>query len=77
MLRDTGDRQLTSSEYEVATRRKALALTQKSYEAGRSSKYEVLSEAIKVLNAELSLAGAQQNQLLARSQFYKALGGGF
>ncbi len=77
VLRDATDRQVVSSKYEVATRRKSLTLTEKSYEVGRSSKFEVLSEAIKVLNAELALADAQQTQLIARSQFYKALGGGF
>lgn len=77
LLRETSDRQFASSEAEVATRKKSLALTQKSYDAGRSSKFEVLSESIKVLNAELSLADARQNQLNARSQYFKALGGGF
>jgi outer membrane protein TolC len=37
----------------------------------------VLAESIKVLNAELALADARQNQLASRSQYYKALGGGF
>jgi multidrug efflux system outer membrane protein len=77
VLRETSDSQVASSENEVATRKKSLALMQKSYDAGRSSKFEVLSESIKVLNAELSLADARQNQLAARSQYYKALGGGF
>ncbi|MDD2742003.1 MAG: efflux transporter outer membrane subunit [Rhodocyclaceae bacterium] len=77
VLRDTSDSQVASSETEVATRKKSLALTQKSYDAGRSSKFEVLGESIKVLNAELALADARQNQLIARSRFYKALGGGF
>ena len=77
VLRDTSDSQVASSETEVATRKKSLALTQKSYDAGRSSKFEVLGESIKVLNAELTLADARQNQLIARSRFYKALGGGF
>lgn len=76
-LRETSDSQVASSEEEVATRKKSLALTQKSYDAGRSSKFEVLSESIKVLNAQLALADARQNQLLARSQYFKALGGGF
>jgi len=61
----------------VATRKKSLVLMQKSYDVGRSSKFEVLSESIKVLNAELLLADARQNQLVARSQYFKALGGGF
>lgn len=77
ILRNTSDSQVASSEAEVATRKQSLILTQKSYDAGRSSKFEVLSESIKVLNAQLSLADARQNQLLARSQYYKALGGGF
>lgn len=77
VLRDTSDSQVVSSEAEVATRKKSLALTQKSYDAGRSSKFEVLSESIKVLNAQLALADARQTQLTARSQYYKALGGGF
>ena len=77
MLADTSDSQFASSSAEVATRKKSLVLMQKSYDAGRSSKFEVLSESIKVLNAELSLADARQNQLVARSQYFKALGGGF
>ena len=77
VLRDASDSQVLSSEAEVATRKKSLALTQKSYDAGRSSKFEVLSESIKVLNAQLALADARQTQLTARSQYYKALGGGF
>jgi multidrug efflux system outer membrane protein len=77
VLRETSDRQVATSEAEVATRKQSLALTQKSYDAGRSSKFEVLGESIKVLNAELALADARQNQLQARSQYYKALGGGF
>ncbi len=77
VMREASDRQVLSSEAEVATRKRSLALTEKSYDAGRSSKFEVLSESIKVLNAELSLADARQTQLAARSQYYKALGGGF
>lgn len=77
VLREASDRQVAASEAEVATRKQSLVLTQKSYDAGRSSKFEVLGESIKVLNAELALADARQNQLLARSQYYKALGGGF
>ena len=77
MLADTSDSQFASSSAEVATRKKSLVLMQKSYDVGRSSKFEVLSESIKVLNAELSLADARQNQLIARSQYFKALGGGF
>jgi multidrug efflux system outer membrane protein len=77
VLREMSDSQAASSEVEVATRKKSLVLVKKSYDAGRSSKFEVLAESIRVLNAELSLADARQNQLAARSLYYKALGGGF
>jgi multidrug efflux system outer membrane protein len=75
--RDAADRQVASSQSEVATRKKSLALTEKSYDAGRSSKFEVLSESIKVLNAQLRLIDAVQAQYIARAQYYKAVGGGF
>lgn len=75
--REAADQQVIASESEVATRKKSLALTEKSYDAGRSSKFEVLSETIKVLNAQLTLVAARQGQYIARSQYYKALGGGF
>jgi outer membrane protein, multidrug efflux system len=77
MLRERGDAQYQASANEVAIRKQSLVLAEKSYDAGRSSKFEVLSEMIKVLNAQLALADARQNQFLARSQTYKALGGGF
>jgi multidrug efflux system outer membrane protein len=75
--RDAADLQVVSSQSEVATRKKSLALTERSYDAGRSSKFEVLSETIKVLNAQLTLIDAAQLQYIARSQYYKAVGGGF
>jgi outer membrane protein, multidrug efflux system len=77
IMREAGDKQIVSSDIEVQTRRTALSLTQKSYEVGRSSKFEVLAESIKVLNAELTLEDAKYAQLVSRSQYYKALGGGF
>ena len=77
ILIDTGDQQARASAEEVDARRQALVLDEKSYEAGRTSKYEVLSQTIEVLNAELTLADAQLAQLLARSRYYKAMGGGF
>lgn len=76
-MREASDRQFSTTETEVALRKKSLALTEKSYAAGQSTKFEVLSETIKVLNAQLSLADARQNQFISRSQVYKALGGGF
>lgn len=75
--RDASDRQFTATETEVGLRKKSLELTERSFVAGRSTKFEVLSETSKVLNAQLSLADARQNQFISRSQIYKALGGGF
>ena len=77
VLIDTGDQQARATAEEVDARRQALALDEKSYEVGRTSKYEVLSQTIEVLNAELTLSDAQLAQRLARSRYYKAMGGGF
>lgn len=77
ILRESSDQQYVSLQTELDTRRKSLALAEKSYEAGRSSKFEVLSEMIKVLNAQVAMTDARQNQFVARAQVYKALGGGF
>jgi outer membrane protein, multidrug efflux system len=74
---DTSDRQVKSSEEEVGVRRRSQALSERSYAAGRSTKFEVLAETMKVLNAEMQLADARYNQLSARSRYYKAVGGGF
>ncbi|HKO88696.1 MAG TPA: efflux transporter outer membrane subunit [Burkholderiales bacterium] len=74
---DNSDRQVKSFEDEVVARRKSLALNQKSYDAGRTSKYEVLDETIKALNTDLLLVDARLNQLIARCRYYKALGGGY
>jgi multidrug efflux system outer membrane protein len=77
VLLDTTDRQVKSTEDEIAIRKRSVVLAEKSYDAGRTSKFEVLSEVIKVLNSQLLLADAKYNQLAARSQYFKALGGGF
>jgi multidrug efflux system outer membrane protein len=77
VLLDTTDRQVKSTEDEIAIRKRSVVLAEKSYDAGRTSKFEVLSEVVKVLNSQLLLADAKYNQLAARSQYYKALGGGF
>ena len=74
---DASDRQFKANAQEVETRRKSLSLTQKSLDAGRSSKFEVFSETIVLLNSEISLTDARLNQLTARCQYYKALGGGY
>ena len=58
-------------------RRKSVALTEKSYEAGRSSKFEVLTEMVKLYNTQLQVVGARRDQYVSRALLYKALGGGF
>lgn len=75
--RAASDREVASAAKAVDIREASLRLTEKSYQAGRSSKFEVLSETIKVLNARTALNSARQRQFTARSQLGKALGGGF
>jgi multidrug efflux system outer membrane protein len=74
---DASDRQFKSIQEELTVRKRSIVLAEKSYDAGRTSKFEVLSETVKALNSALLLADARFNQLAARSQYYKALGGGF
>lgn len=74
---DSSDRELAAVEREVETRKQALALSQRSFDAGRSSMFEVLGETTKVVNARMGLVDARQEQLIARSRYYKALGGGY
>lgn len=77
VLLDTSDREVKSVEDEIVARKRSMVLAAKSYEAGRSSKFEVLAETVKVLNSQLSLSDARYHQLSARGQYYKALGGGY
>lgn len=72
----SSDRHVLALEQELALRQQALALAQRSYEAGRTSQYEVLSETVKVLQVQWALSDARQSQWVARSQFFKAMGGG-
>jgi len=74
--RVAGDREVGAALNGLATRKQALALTERSYVAGRSSKYEVLSETIDVLNAQTALTDARLIQFTARVEFFKAIGGG-
>lgn len=76
-LMDNADSQFKSIQEELTVRKRSIVLAEKSYDAGRTSKFEVLSETVKALNSALLLAEARFNQLSARSQYYKALGGGF
>lgn len=75
--RDAGDREVRAATNVLKVRKQALVLTEKSYVAGRSSKFEVLSETIDILNAQTALTDARLNQYIARSEFFKAIGGGF
>ena len=74
---DASDRQFKSIQEELTVRKRSIVLAEKSYDAGRTSKFEVLAETVKALNSAMLLADARFNQLSARSQYYKALGGGF
>jgi multidrug efflux system outer membrane protein len=77
VLLETSDREVKAREGEVTTRKRAQVLAEKSYDAGRTSKFEVLTETLRVLNSQLLLVDAKFNQFTARSKYYKALGGGF
>ncbi|TDR30765.1 efflux transporter outer membrane subunit [Hydromonas duriensis] len=75
LAQTSSDRYVLMVEKELASRERALQLTQKSRDAGRSSQYEVLAEQLKVLQAKLTLSDAKQAQWLSRSHFFKAIGG--
>lgn len=75
--RDTSDRQVAAAIKLEKILNQSLALTEKSYSAGHSSKFEVLSETIDILNAQTALNDARLDQFIARIEFYKAVGGGF
>jgi outer membrane protein, multidrug efflux system len=55
----------------------AAQLSGKRYEAGTTNYLEVLTNDTNYLTAELGLAQARFNELLALVQIYKALGGGW
>lgn len=76
-LLELTDRQVASFEEEVLTRKRAAELAERSYEAGRSSKFEVLTEQVRVLNAQTYLIDARYYQYASRSLYFKALGGGY
>lgn len=75
--RAAGDREVETARKALKIHEQALALTEKSYEAGRSSKFEVLSKTIEILNAQVALTDARLSQFIASSEFFKAIGGGF
>jgi multidrug efflux system outer membrane protein len=55
----------------------ASQLSEKRYQAGTTNYLEVLTNETNYLTAELGLAQARLNELLALVQIYKALGGGW
>jgi len=55
----------------------ALRLTTVRYEGGASSYLEVLDADTRLFVAQLGLAQAQLNELLALVQIYRSLGGGW
>ena len=55
----------------------AAQLSGKRYQAGTTNYLEVLTNETNYLSAELGLAQARLNELLALVQIYKALGGGW
>ena len=63
---DYSERQVKSFQDELVARRKSVELNQKSYDVGRTSKFEVLAEMIKALNTDLFLVDAQLYRFTAR-----------
>lgn len=61
----------------AASAKDAAHLSQLRYEGGQSAYLEVLTNETNYLSAELNLATAKQNELLALVQLYNALGGGW
>ena len=55
----------------------ALRLTTVRYQGGASNYLEVLDADTRLFTAQLGLAQAQLNELLALVQIYRALGGGW
>ncbi len=69
-VRDQRARQVTALET-------AVKLSAERYAAGKASYYEVLESQQQLFPAELNLARAQRDQLLAVVALYKGLGGGW
>jgi multidrug efflux system outer membrane protein len=65
------------SEATVAAQRDALRLSNMRYEGGVTSFLEVLVTERDLFDAELALAQAQRDEVLAFVQLYRALGGGW
>ena len=67
------------AQQELLTRaaQDAAQISSKRYEAGTTNYLEVLTNETNYLTADLGLAQARLNELLALVQIYKALGGGW
>ncbi|MDD5249768.1 MAG: efflux transporter outer membrane subunit [Rhodocyclaceae bacterium] len=68
---------IVAQEQEVQALRDADARVLQRYEGGRSSYFEVIDANASLLAAELQLAQAQRDGLVASVQLYQALGGGW
>jgi multidrug efflux system outer membrane protein len=62
---------------QVAALEASVKLSTERYNAGKASYYEILEAQQQLFPAELSLARAERDQLLAVVSLYKALGGGW
>src|SRR5260370_21320835 len=68
---------LQQQELLAGSTRDALTLSEQRYRGGAASYLEVLDSNTRTFAAELGLAQAQLNELLALVQLYNALGGGW
>jgi multidrug efflux system outer membrane protein len=66
-----------AQERQTGALRAAYRLADERYQNGISNYLDVLDAQRNLFAAELSLAGAQRQQLVAAVQLYKALGGGW
>jgi multidrug efflux system outer membrane protein len=64
-------------EHLVESARDAARLSERRFQSGTTDYLEVLTNDTNAFNAELSLAQAQGNELVALVQLYQALGGGW
>ncbi|MGH9644003.1 MAG: TolC family protein, partial [Terriglobales bacterium] len=67
----------TQQQHLVDSARDAARLSQVRYKAGTTDYLEVLTNETNAFSAELALAQAQGNELIALVQLYQALGGGW
>ena len=68
---------IEQQQVQVDAARKVVDLTDQRYRAGVADYLEVLDSQRVLYSAEISLAGSQQQLLVAYVQLYRALGGGW